>query len=113
YVDSNLPAGTVAEQNPAGGTNEEIAVDTRITLGISRGPSDKSKSLTIDGLPTDTTQAYKVEVYLRPNDTFVTSITVNPGQSEVEVTVTGSGIQYYKIVIPGKSPVIKEVDFTK
>jgi len=105
--------------------NTMVSIDTVIVLEISKGPEEVTeppteptteptepqvtKTITI-ALPTGMTEDYVLTI--THNGQVVYESTIDPEATKLEVQLTGSGIKYYKINIPGMEPEIKEVDFT-
>lgn len=105
--------------------NTVVDVNTVITLKVSKGPEETTEPTTEPTQPTEEQTVIKtllielpdgmVEPYvltITNGGAVVHEFTVQPDSLYLEVEVKGTGIQYYKINIPGIDPVIKEVDFT-
>ena len=97
---------------------DKVDVNTLITIVVSKGPAGESgaskvtKSHTIK-LPDGLTETYKLEIYSSGSSTPVYSADIQPdAQSELVVTLTGSGIQYFDIYINGAYSWPERVDFT-
>ncbi len=114
YVDSAEPAGTVVGQSPAE-YKEEVAISTEIVLDVSNGPTAATKVISIDTLPQNMTEVYTVKVYVWRDNLYVldSTLDVEPNATEIEIEVTGTGVQSYRIVFPDRTEIIRVVDFSK
>ncbi len=109
--ESNEKAGTVLAQNPE--SQKEILVTDKIVLTVATEAEKVTKSMTINNLPTDTENAYTVIVTNKHDQSEVYYVVVQPGSSDVEVEVTGSGIQVYVISVNGEIIDEQDVNFSR
>ena len=113
-VDSNEDKNTVVSQSVE--KNTEADVNTEILLEVSKGPADQgttppaSKKTVTLKLPDGLEEAYLLQVF--SNGSVVYETTVQPDLLELNVTLTGSGTQYFDIYINGEYSWPERVDFT-
>ncbi len=108
-VENEKEKDTVVKQSIE--KNVETPVTEKIVLEVSSGPAPEetteattapqevTKSLLISNLPTDIENSYWIQIVNKYDSTEKYIETVQPGQQEIEVAVTGKGIQVYKIII--------------
>ena len=126
-VESAKPEGEVVSQSIP--KNEEVDVTTQIVLEVSKGPAQTSEPTSE---PTESTEPTPVEkrvvltwdaemtepfvLSLRQgSEKVVDDITLEAGTKQIEVVLTGTGIQKYRLYI-NDAPVSDEyiyVDFTE
>lgn len=115
YVDSDEDKDTVVRQSVSAYTT--VDVTTNITLEVSNGPTEPpttapvqvTKTVSID-LVDGWMEDYKVS--LKQGSTLVYEQTVAAGVSEIQVPLTGSGVQYYDLYINDIYQRAIKVDFT-
>ena len=103
YITSDVDPGIVLSQSHQQDT--PINVDTEIALVVSRGPDvfspqETTKQVTI-ALPGDYPQPYTLTIKKDNTDVF-TKENIEPGQTQIEVELTGSGLEYYDCYINGE-----------
>ena len=120
-VDNNAPAGQVVRQSVDKDT--VIDVTTLIIIEVSNGPTEppteeptepptevrvqKTIIIELPGL-SDVERLFQ----LKQGNSIVYETTLQPGQLSLEITLTGSGIQYYDKWIDGVFWEAERVDFT-
>ena len=133
-VDSTKPKDEVVSQSVEKG--EEVSVDTRIILEISKGPEETTVPTTEPpteapttepptttpeeepvekrvalSLPTDRTEPYTLSIRLN-GDRVMDDMVVQVGTYTVTVQLTGSGVQYYELYIDDEYYRTEKVDFS-
>ena len=101
YVDSDAPENQVVSQSVK--ANEEVAINTKIVLELSKGPTEPpevEKTVTI-GLMDGMTEAYQVTVVRKDTGEVVYDGTVAAEVSSLELTLKGKGTVIYEIKIGG------------
>ena len=102
YVDSDQARDTVTYQSVKQGT--EIDVNTKIILRVSKGPAeteaptegDKTVTRNVKIKVPDLQQTYYVEIW-QSGKRVREGVKVNSGETEIEVQLTGAGIQTYQL----------------
>lgn len=117
-VDSNEPKDQVLTQDVKKGT--EVPEGTVINLTISAGPKATNppkptepqvvSKTVIFQLPSDITVPYQIQVY-RNGDAVADSYQVEPGTTEVPMSLEGSGVVYFDFYVNGKYAESFRVDF--
>lgn len=115
YVESEKPKGQVVKQSEE--KNTEVPVTTMLTLEVSSGPAETAvtpvrKTVTF-ALPEGMVEEYTLTVMLE--DKTIAQKTIRPEEDvrEIELELTGTGKQYYKLSIDDQNSWIEEVDFSK
>ena len=113
-VDSELEANTVVSQS-IGEEKETLAdINIEIVLYISNGPQESKPELmekehTFDLTKLEKTESYELKITYG-GESVHTEI-IEPGRTSVSVTLSGTGVQYFKVLIDGEQAWIEEVDF--
>ena len=98
YVESDKPANTVIYQSVKQGT--EIDVNTKIILRVSKGPAeaekDAPKTQTVKIRVPDLSKTYYVEIW-QNGKRIREGVKVSSGETEIEVELTGTGVQVYQL----------------
>ena len=102
YVDSDQARDTVTYQSVKQGT--EIDVNTKIILRVSKGPAeteaptegDKTVTRNVKIKVPDLQKTYYVEIW-QSGKRVREGVKVNSGETEIEVQLTGTGIQTYQL----------------
>jgi serine/threonine-protein kinase len=102
YVDSDQARDTVTYQSVKQGT--EIDVNTKIILRVSKGPTeteaptegDKTVTRNVKIKVPDLQKTYYVEIW-QSGKRVREGVKVNSGETEIEVQLTGIGIQTYQL----------------
>jgi len=108
YVENVAPKDQVIFQSVE--MNEEIPVSTQIELKLSMGPP-VTKDV-VFGLLEDTVEPYNVVITRKDTGEEVFKKTMNSGESEVTLSLTGRDTVVYEISIEGLGVREQEVDFT-
>ncbi len=109
YVDSTKPKDQVLNQSVDAG--EEVAVNTQIVLQLSKGPVEVETTKTVPfTLLEDMVENYKL-VIKDENGKEVFNRTISSGESSVNVTLTGKGVQIYELYINDIYFSTQKVDF--
>ena len=109
---SSEEQNTVVEQSVAPDTLADVNI--KIILYYSSGPEETtpetvSKEHTFDLTNIQKTESYELQITY--NGESVHTEVIEPGRSSVSVTLSGMGVQYYKVLVNGKTEWIEEVDF--
>lgn len=124
-VESDKPKDEVIEQDQAKGT--EVPEGTVVKLKVSKGPAETtappttppttepepqvvSKTVTL-ALPSDITVEYQLQIY-KGNSPCTEALIVEPGTSEVPVSLEGKGTEYFDVYVNGKLASSFKVDFS-
>ena len=108
YVFSNREENEVLYQSVTQGT--ELDVNTKIILRVSKGPEitepetqepDRSVTKIVKIKLPNSEQAYQLEIYLNGKPVRE-PITVKAGETEIEVELTGTGRQTYRLYWDGQ-----------
>lgn len=105
YVENTAPKDQVLYQSVE--MNEEIPLNTKIELKLSTGTKD-----VVFGLVEGTVEPYSVKIVRKDTNEVVYEGTMQEGESEVKLTLTGKGIVIYVITIEGLGEREEKVDFT-
>ena len=118
-VDSNQPKDQVLTQSIDGGT--EVPEGTTVELTVSRGPAETTrptettpavthKTVTLV-LPSNITEAYQIQVF-KDGSPCADQLTVEPGTTEVAISLEGSGTDYFDFYVNGSYTDSFKVDFS-
>ena len=103
FVENEKPANEVLHQSVEQGT--EIDVNTKIVLRVSIGPGEREEptresentvTKTVMIAVPDLGKIYYVEIWQNGSQVRE-AIQVDPGVTEIEVKLTGSGLQTYQL----------------
>ena len=115
YVESDKPKGQVVKQSVE--KNTEVPVTTMLTLEVSSGPAETTETpvrkIVKFVLPEGIAEEYTLTITL--DDKIIAQKTIRPEENlrEIELELTGTGKQYYKLSIDDQNSWIEEVDFSK
>ena len=119
-VESDKPKDQVIEQDLAKGT--EVPEGTTVKLKVSKGPAETtapptesepqvvSKTVTLV-LPADIAARYQLQIY-KGNSPCTEALSVEPGTTEVPVSLEGKGTEYFDVYVNGKFADSFKVDFS-
>lgn len=119
-VESDKPKDQVIEQDLAKGT--EVPEGTTVKLKVSKGPAETtvpptepepqvvSKTVTLV-LPADIATRYQLQIY-KGNSPCTEALSVEPGTTEVPVSLEGKGTEYFDVYVNGKFADSFKVDFS-
>ena len=114
---STKPEGTVLEMKVDGSVikpGDMLDVSKTIVLVVAMGSEDANKQVTKNhtiSLPEEMISDYTLTVKLDGVTVYETRIT-DLDRETITISLTGSGVQYYKVYVNGLNPWIEEVDFT-
>ena len=104
YVENEAPRDQVLYQSVE--MNVEVALNTKIELQLSTG----AKEVTF-GLVEGTVEPYDVKIVRKDTNKVVFEGTMQEGESEVKLKLTGKGTVTYVITIQGLGEREEKVDF--
>ena len=105
YVENTAPRDQVLYQSVE--MNEEIPLNTKIQLKLSTGAKE-----VVFHLIEDRVEPYSVKIVRKDTNQVIFEGTMQPGESEVKLTLTGKGTVTYVITIEGVGEQEEKVDFT-
>ena len=108
YVDNVAPKDQVVFQSEE--MDQEIPLSTKIVLKLSMGPATTKQ--VVFGLLEDMVEPYTVTITQKDTGEVVYSATLENGESEVTLTLTGREKVIYVITMEGVGMREQEVDFT-
>ena len=108
YVDNVAPKDQVVFQSEE--MDQEIPLSTKIVLKLSMGPATTKQ--VVFGLLEDMVEPYTVTITQKDTGEVVYSATLENGESEVTLTLTGREKVIYVVTMEGVGMREQEVDFT-
>ena len=104
YVDNDAPENQVVTQSVA--YQEEVAVNTKIVLELSKGPTEPPAPVEVEktvtfGLMDGMTEAYQVTITRKDTGETVYNDLVDAEASSIDLTVKGAGTVTFEIQIGG------------
>ena len=105
YVENTAPRDQVLYQSVE--MNEESPLNTKIQLKLSTGAKE-----VVFHLIEDRVEPYSVKIVRKDTNQVIFEGTMQPGESEVKLTLTGKGTVTYVITIEGVGEQEEKVDFT-
>ena len=111
YVDSDAPENQVVTQSVK--ANEEVAINTKIVLELSKGPTEPPQvEKTVNfALADGMLEVYQVTITRMDTGEVVYNGMVSPETPSLELTLKGSGKVTFEIKIGDTDPVKQEVVF--